>query len=73
MREVSEVLGEHSSLAWMGFFAFVMTKIIESVNELVSTFTGMAALVLLVLTIIGKYNEIRKTNSNHKRGDKGDS
>lgn len=73
MREVSEVLGGHSSLAWMGFFAFVMTKIIESVNDLVSTFTGIAALVLLVLTIIGKYNEIRKANSNHKGNGKGDS
>lgn len=62
MREVSEVLSEHSGLAWLGFLAFIMTKIIESVNELVSTFTGIAALILLVLTIIGKCNEIKRSN-----------
>jgi 1,4-dihydroxy-2-naphthoate octaprenyltransferase len=68
MREVSEVLGEHSSLAWFGFFAFIMTKIVESVNEIVSTFTGVAALILLVLTIIGKYNEIKSVASNKRNG-----
>jgi hypothetical protein len=70
MREVSDVLGEHSSLAWFGFFAFIVTKIMESVNELVSTFTGLAALILLVLTIIGKYNEIKRINSGDKGSDK---
>lgn len=67
MREVSDVLGENTSVAWMGLIAFVITKVIESVNDLVSTFTGVAALILLVLTIIGKYNEIR----GGKRIDKG--
>ena len=70
MREVSDVLGGNTSVAWMGLIAFVITKVVESVNDLVSTFTGIAALILLVLTIIGKYNEITGSKRVDKGGDK---
>ena len=68
MKEVSDVLSNHPSVALVTVIAYWMTQLIGHVNEIVSTLTGIGALFLLCLTIVGKWNEIQDKRKNKGNG-----
>lgn len=72
MREVTDALGHHPSVALLSVMTYWMTQLIGHVNEVISMLTGIGALVLLYLTIYGKYNEVfnpkaKRTNKANPR------
>lgn len=70
MSEGTEVLAKNSDFTWVAFMTYWCIRLFELFNDTIGTLTGLFALILLILTSIGKYHEIKKYFTSDKGGDK---
>lgn len=59
MQGATELLGNNPGVALLSVVVYYANLMMQ-LNEVISTLTGIGALFLLCLTIVGKWKEIRK-------------
>lgn len=73
MSEGAEVLAKNSDITWLAFMTYLCIRLLELFNDTIGALTGLFALILLILTCIGKYHEIKKNFNRNKGSDQSDS
>lgn len=74
MREAVDTMGHNPGISLLAVATYWLSQILGNINEVVTALTGVGAFVLLSLTIIGKWYEVRdKIERKGKGSAKGNS